>query len=88
MLQITTLKGNHLNQKLKTLSLAYVIRKDQFLSKAASSEEMWGVRVLSFILFYLYVCMYVCSLGRCAKIVFACITNTLQRHFSVMLINN
>ncbi len=59
MLQITTLKGNNLNQKFKTLSLAYVIRKDQFLSKGASSEEMWGVRVLNFILFYLYVCMYV-----------------------------
>ncbi len=54
------------------LSLAYVIHKDLFLSKGASSEEIWGVRVLNFILFYLYVCMYACSLGRCAKIVIVC----------------
>ncbi len=82
MLQITTLQGYNSNKK--TLSLAYVIRKDLFLSKSASREEICEVRFLNFILFYLYVCF----LGRCAKIVFECSTNTLQRLFNVMLKNN
>ncbi len=85
MLQITTLQGNNSNQKWKTLSLAYAIRKYLFLSKDASNEEI-GVRILSFILLYLHVCMYACMLfGCCAKIVFACSTNTLQWHFCVTL---
>ncbi len=63
MLQITTLQGNNSNQERKTLSLAYAIRKYLFLSKDASNEEIWGVRILSFILLYLHVCMYACCLG-------------------------
>ncbi len=55
MLYITTLQQNNSNQKLKTLSLAYVIRKDAFLSKGMSNEEIWGVRVVNFILFYFYL---------------------------------
>ncbi len=66
-----------------TISLAYVIRKDLFLSKGTSISFHWNLYGLhrlrkeffnfwfDFIQFYLYVCMNVCSLGRCAKIVFA-----------------
>ncbi len=46
------LQQNNSNQKLKTLSLAYVIRKDAFLSKGVSNEEIWGVRIVNFMLFY------------------------------------
>ncbi len=55
MLYITTLQQNNSNKKLKTLSLAYVIRKDAFLSKGMSNEEIRGVRVVNFILFYFYL---------------------------------
>ncbi len=58
MLQITTLQGNNSNQKCKTLSLAYVIRKYLFLSKGASSEEIWGAQLhtILFVCMHVYVC--------------------------------
>ncbi len=66
---------------IKTLSLAYVIRKYLFLSKGESSEEIWGGSSTSYYFICMYVCTYVLSLYiYFAKIVFACSTNTLLWH--------